>query len=797
MLKLKKKKNKTKSLEELKSLLGAGEYILPLIAVKGAIFGCEIETSFDFGKSNSIKAIDFSPNTSDLIAIAMQKSSEGKATAEDLSKVCCMADVRDVTRLGGDVLRVNLHGMSRVRIEQIIYEEPFMLVKVSLEDESQGARDQQAQALSKICQERYFQLFQLTGSYDEEFANLLSSSPPQKVCDLIMASVPITPTEYYDIMQGSTVVERLEKTIAYLVNSANNAVIEMELENKLMLQFTTDQRSRYLREKRNLISKELRDDEDDEELDEYRGKLAALPIQEEHKTRLLKEVIRLETTPPGSQEAAVIQSYLDCVLDLPWAESSPGDFDISKAVDILDAEHYGLKKVKDRIIEYIAVMKQTNSLKSPILCLVGPPGVGKTSVAKSISNATNRKFVRLSLGGMHDEAEIRGHRKTYVGAMPGRIIASLRQVQSKSPVFLLDEIDKLSRDIKGDPASALLEALDPEQNSTFVDTYIEIPFNLSDVMFITTANTTSTIPAPLLDRLELIELNGYLPNEKLEIAKRHLIGKQMKENGITGDNIEFTDEVIYEIIEKYTRETGVRQLERSIASLCRKAAKSIVVDQVDTITITKENLSTYLGKQVHDYDIMKDESLVGVINGLAWTSIGGDTLTIETNHCPGSGKTELTGNLGNVMKESARMAISYLKANAESFGIAHVDFAKTDIHIHAPEGAVPKDGPSAGIALACSILSSLTSTPVWQQIAMTGELTLTGRVLAIGGLREKLLAANRAKVQKVFIPKQNEPDLAEIPGEIIEGMELVLVQNAREVIEEIFNGDSQCASKVG
>jgi ATP-dependent Lon protease len=493
-------------------------------------------------------------------------------------------------------------------------------------------------------------------------------------------------------------------------------------------------------------------------------------------------------TPPGSQEAAVIQSYLDCILDLPWEASTPNDFDVAQAVEILDREHYGLEKVKDRIIEYIAVMKRTNSLRSPILCLVGPPGVGKTSVARSIANATGRKFVRISLGGMHDEAEIRGHRKTYVGAMPGRIIAGLRQVQSKNPVFLLDEIDKLSRDVKGDPASALLEALDPEQNSTFTDTYVEIPFNLSDVMFITTANSTSTIPPALLDRLEVIELNGYMPTEKVEIAKRHLIPKQLAANGITDDNIVFTDDVLLAIIDGYTRETGVRQLERSIASLCRKATKALVLGESETLELTVRSLSELLGRQVHVFDVMDDLESTGVVNGLAWTGVGGDTLSIETNKAVGNGHMELTGNLGDVMKESAKTAIGFLKSNAENFGLSDIDWSKLDLHIHVPEGAVPKDGPSAGIALATCIISALSGKPVSRRIAMTGEITLTGRVLPIGGLREKLLAANRAKISRVIIPMENEADLSEIPKEILESLTVTTASEYKDVYKAVFVG---------
>lgn len=761
------------------------EYVLPLIPIKGAVFGPEISTSFDFGKPNSVKALEYSANTSNVVVIAMQKTNTDNPSFEDFGKICSLADIKDITKLSQGVFRVNATGLSRVRILEIIKEEPFLMVRAkSLPPLDKY--NEKIVTLSKLAKEKYLNLLNLSGHYEEACEDQFEGANPEKICDIITAYLIINPSEYFEILQETNLTVRLEKTVEYLIRSVNNAKLELELENKLMLQFTSDQRSRYLREKRNLISRELSDEDDDDEIYEYREKLESLPIPEEYKTRVLKEMTRLEMTPPGSQEAAVIQSYLECILDLPWNMQTDNDFSVSEAVEILESEHYGLEKVKERIVEYIAVMKRTNSLKSPILCLVGPPGVGKTSIARSVANATGRKFVRVSLGGMHDEAEIRGHRKTYVGAMPGRIISGLRQAQSKNPVFLLDEIDKLSHEMKGDPASALLEALDPEQNSTFTDTYVEIPFDLSDVMFVTTANTTSTIPAPLLDRMELIELNGYMPDEKVEIAKRHLIPKQLEANGISADNIEFTDEIIYEIVDKYTRETGVRQLERAVASLCRKAAKKIVVDNELKLDLKIDNLSDYLGKEVHTYEVIKDESKVGVVNGLAWTSVGGDTLTIEAVYSPGSGKLELTGNLGDVMKESAKAAVGYIRANAEKFGLAHIDWSKIDLNVHVPEGAVPKDGPSAGITIATAIISALSDKGVAQQIAMTGEVTLTGRVLPIGGLREKLLAANRARAKSVIIPSENKADLKDIPLEILDSLEILYAETLPDVYGYVF-----------
>ncbi|MCL1804277.1 MAG: endopeptidase La [Eubacteriaceae bacterium] len=766
------------------------EYILPLITVKGAVFGPEINTSFDFGKLNSIAAIEYSPKTSNIIAIAMQTgySEDSSLSMQELGQVCCLADVREITRISHEVLRVNLFGLRRVRIEALLAETPFTLARVCIVKSFEGEGDSQAMALSKILYEKFTKLMALSGNYEEigdSFSH--TSLSPERLCDTVMAIVTATPSDYFEIMKEEAITTRIEKAIAFVAKACNTAELEIELDNKLMLQLSTEQRSRYLREKKNLIARELKDDDSDEEIEAYKEKIDALPLAEEFKSRLLKEMYRLDMTPPGSQESAVIQSYLDTVVDLPWKAETSNDFDIADACSILNNEHSHLEKVKERIIEYIAVMKKTNSIKSPILCLVGPPGVGKTSIAKSIANATNRKFVRVSLGGMHDEAEIRGHRKTYVGAMPGRIISGLRQVQSKNPVFLLDEIDKMSREIKGDPSAALLEVLDPEQNSSFTDSYIEVPFDLSDVMFVTTANTTSTIPAALLDRLEVIELSGYMADEKIEIANAHLIPKQLKANGITEKDISFTEEVLYSLIDNYTRETGVRQLERAIASLCRKAAKAIVVDGEQKLELTLDNLAAYMGKQLVTFDLAKDESIIGVANGLAWTGSGGDTLSIEANFSPGTGRMELTGNLGDVMKESARTAIGFLKANAEAYGLESFEWMKNDIHIHMPEGAVPKDGPSAGITIATSIFSAVSKSPVSQKTAMTGEITLTGRVLPIGGLKEKLLAANRAQITRVIVPRDNKVDIEEIPEKITGKMEICYAEHIHDVFGKVFD----------
>ncbi len=787
-------KPKKKALSDIHEKISVTEnaHILPLVPIRGMVIGPEVSFALDFGRSKSILAIEAAAKGANLVCFVDQKDKDQEDPLPDqLRKVCCIADIKEVVRLPQDSVRVSITGISRAVIREYVAQEPFYMAKVENLIYEDITVTPEQEALAKILREEFIALLVLTGRYDEALEKQLEEMHPDKTVDFVTGNAPVSQSEYYEIFEEMDTTSRLNRAIEIIAKIRNITELEIDLENKLVMSFSNEQKARYLREKKSIINKELDEDDEDETLDDYRTRLEALPLGDEYKKRLMKEMDRFEMTPLGSQESSVIQSYFDYVLDLPWDKTDGDDFDITKVAEILDNDHYGLKKVKERILEYLAVIKLTNSLRSPILCLVGPPGVGKTSVAKSIANATNRKFVRISLGGMHDEAEIRGHRKTYVGAMPGRIIAGLRQVQSKNPVFLLDEIDKLSKDMKGDPSSALLEALDPEQNATFTDTYIEIPFDLSDVMFITTANVLSTIPDALLDRMEVIELSGYMPDEKLQIARRHLIPKQMKLNGITEENLTVSDEMLYEIIHNHTRESGVRQLERSIASLCRKAAKALVVDGINHIEVNKENLTDYLGRKVHTYDIVKEESILGVVNGLAWTSVGGDTLKVEAVIASGSGKLELTGQLGDVMKESAKTAVGHIRANANLYGVESIAWDKIDIHIHVPEGAVQKDGPSAGITMTTALISALSKRPVDQKIAMTGEITLTGRVLPIGGLKEKLLAANRAQINKIMLPIENKEDLKEIPADIINALDIHFAENMTEVYAYIFKESAQ------
>ncbi|MBO4360146.1 MAG: endopeptidase La [Eubacteriaceae bacterium] len=778
-------KSKTESVNE-------NELTVPIIPTSAMIIGPYTSNTMDMYRGKYLSAIlSVSEDTRLVVMADRLTDNEKDITLDDIRHIGTLCDIKGAMRYSRETTRVSIEGKSRVLIKEIVDTEPYLTARVEMLDYSNREYTVEEFAMFSLLKDKFYNLMSIVGRLDDEKESGLDRMMPDDGADYISAMSPLDEEQFYSALECLDTKQRMKMLIEYIDMSLRTAQLEVELESKIASNFAEEQKHRYLREKKELIDRELNGSTDS--ISEYRTKINALPIEQEYKDRLLKELDRLEGTPLGSQEASVTQSYFDCVLDLPWEKESAGEFDIAEADRILDEDHYGLEKVKTRISEYLAVLKLTGTMKSPILCLVGPPGVGKTSIAKSVARATGRKFTRLSLGGMHDESEIRGHRKTYVGAMPGRIIAGLRQVGSTNTVFLLDEIDKLSKDYHGDPASALLEVLDPEQNSTFTDNYVEIPFDLSPVMFITTANSLSTIPAPLMDRLEIIQLDGYLPDEKLEIAKRHLLGKQMEANGITQDNIIISDDILNEIIENYTREAGVRQLERSIASLCRKAAKKVVAGSEEPLEITSDSLREYLGAQVGHYDTVEDTSYVGVVNGLAWTATGGTTLPLEAVIFPGKGKLQLTGQLGEVMKESANIAVGYLEANAARYGIDPKFWEEHSIHVHAPEGAVPKDGPSAGVTMVTVLLSAIRNLPVSQKLAMTGEVTLTGRVLAIGGLREKLMAALRAGIDRVIIPKQNEKDLVDVPEKIRESLSISFSEKVDDVLEFVF-GDINAES---
>lgn len=764
------------------------ELIVPLIPTTSLIIGPYVSSTMDLYKGKYLSAVLSVADNTRLVVIVDKIKDVVDITLSDVRPVGTLCDIKGVMRYTRDTTRVSMDGMSRVLIKEIVATEPIIMAKVEVINYDNISYNKEDYALYSLLKDKYYALAGILGKFDADRDNKLDTKLPDDGCDYILAYAPVSQDEFYNVMDEIDTKERLKLLLEYVDLALRAAKLEVDMETRLAESFAGEQRARYLREKREMIDRELNGDEDFEE--KYHKGIESLPIDEEYKVRLEKELNRIDAMPLNSQEASLGMAYFDCILDLPWTKEVGTDFDLKTAEEILDEDHYGLEKVKERISEYLAVIKLTGSMKSPILCLAGPPGVGKTSIAKSIARATGRKYTRFALGGLHDEAEIRGHRKTYVGAMPGRIISGLRQVGTTNTVFLLDEIDKLSKDYKGDPASALLEVLDPEQNSTFTDNYVEIPFDLSNVLFITTANSLADIPEALLDRLEVIELDGYLPDEKLEIAKRHLVKKQMELNGVTEENIEFSDDVLSEIINNYTREAGVRQLERCIASLCRKAAKKALSDE-GRLEVDKDKLRDYLGAQVNSYDIAEDESLVGVVNGLAWTSVGGCTLQIEAVCASGSGKLELTGQLGDVMKESAKAAIGYLRANSEKYGIDKNFWDEKDIHIHVPEGAVPKDGPSAGVTMATALYSIATDKEISQKLAMTGEITLTGRVLAIGGLREKLLAAVRAKIDRVIIPKQNEKDLVDVPEKYKELLKISFAERIDDVYEFVF-GEKIC-----
>ena len=739
---------------------------MPALALRGLTIFPNMMIHFDVGRDASIKALDESMTSGQPIFLVSQKNLAVEAPGEnDLYTVGTISSVRQILRMPGDMVRVMVEGEKRGWLRSLTQQEPYLMAEVEeIQEEKKPRNTPKTEALIRQVYECFQHYAELAEKVTPDiFLNVLANEEPGYIADFIAQNIVMRTGDKQEILEELRPVRRLEKLYRALRREVEILEFERGMQEKVRDAVTTSQKNYYLREQLRVIQNELGEGEGDGgEIAEYRQKIADAKLPEEVEKKLLKEVGRLEKQPFGSSEAVVIRNYLDVCLELPWSKRTKDRVDVAAARKQLDADHYGLDKVKERILEFLAVKQLAPELKGQVLCLVGPPGVGKTSVAMSVAKALNRKLGRISLGGVHDEAEIRGHRKTYIGAMPGRIIEGIRQAGAANPLLLLDEIDKVGTDHRGDPASALLEVLDGEQNSTFRDNFLELPFDLSDVLFITTANTTETIPRPLLDRMEVIELSSYTDEEKLQIAKRHLLPKQRKRHGLKAAQLKLTDDAIREIITAYTRESGVRLLERELASLCRKAAMKLVTIDVKSISITGDTLEEYLGvRRYHPEKLPKTEQ-VGVVNGLAWTSVGGELLEVEVNVVPGSGKLELTGNLGDVMKESAQAALSYIRSRTQQLGI-DPDFYKTkDIHIHFPEGAVPKDGPSAGITVATALVSALTNTPVKRGIAMTGEITLRGRVLPIGGLKEKTMAALRNGIRTVILPADNVKDLEEI-----------------------------------
>ena len=762
---------------------------LPTIALRGLVVFPNNLVHFEVGREKSIAAVEWAMANNSNVFLVAQKSMDTTDPAQaDLFTYGVVAEVKQVLRVSEDLVKVLVEGKYRAKLTELDASGDFLLSEVRPAPVRPGKPEEavETEALLRALKtgfDEYLGMNPRLGK-DVVFA-IVSSDDPAFLSEYMPANLLFRYEDKQAVMDEGTLNGRLKKLVEMLRRECQVMKIEKEIAEKVNESMDKNQRDYYLHEQLHVISDELGEGDDTHaEADEYRRKITALHLAEDSEKKLLKEVDRLSKMQGSNQEATVIRTYLDTCLDLPWNSYTEDDLDINRAQQILDRDHYGLKKVMDRILETLAVRKLAPDVKAQIICLVGPPGVGKTSIARSIAESLGRKYVRISLGGVHDEAEIRGHRKTYVGAMPGRIANGIKQAGVKNPLMLLDEIDKVSNDYKGDTFSALLEVLDGEQNNKFVDHYLEVPMDLSEVLFITTANSLQTIPRPLLDRMEVIEVTSYTENEKLHIAQEHLVPKQIEKHGLKADQVTISKNAIWKMARNYTKEAGVRQLERKIGDICRKVAMKILEKKKTSIHVTERNLEHYLGKELYSYQMANEEDEVGIVRGLAWTSVGGDTLQIEVNVMPGEGEILLTGQLGDVMKESARTGISYIRSVSKEHDIADDFFKKHDIHIHIPEGAVPKDGPSAGITMATAIMSAVTGRKVRADLAMTGEITLRGRVLPIGGLKEKLLAAKNAGMKTVLVPAKNERDVEEISTEITKGLEIKFVTHMDEVLKE-------------
>lgn len=767
---------------------------MPVLALRGLTVFPQLLLHFDVGRTSSIQALEEAMGENREIFLVTQRDLTVENPAQrDLYAIGTIAEVKQILRLPENGVRVMVEGKSRGRLVELLSSEPYITAHVEYLAEIIPARGNSPRTEAAIRQiynlmERYTELSDRVTP--EIYLKLLASDDPGYVADYAAQNLPLRFEDKQAVLEELRPIRRLDRLCRILGREVEILEVESELASKIHEQVASSQRSYFLREQLRVIQRELGEEEDEDgEIADYRRRITQAKLPDEVREKLLKEVRHLEKQPYGSSEAAVIRTYLDTCLELPWQVRTKERANVAAVSRVLDAEHYGLDKVKERILEFVAVKQLAPGLKGQIICLVGPPGVGKTSIAMSVARAMHRKLARISLGGIRDEADIRGHRKTYVGAMPGRIIAGIRQAGSANPVLLLDEIDKVGSDHRGDPASALLEVLDGEQNSSFRDHYLELPFDLSDVMFITTANTTDTIPRPLLDRMEVIELPSYTDREKVQIAKRHLLPRELKRHGLSKTDLKISDRGLETLIAGYTKESGVRLLERKLAELCRKSAAKIVKKSVKGIRITEKNLQDFLGPRRYLDDAPSQEPLVGVANGLAWTSVGGELLEVEVNVVPGSGKVLLTGNLGDVMKESAKAALSFIRGRAAQLGIDPEFHSTKDVHVHFPEGAVPKDGPSAGIAIATAMVSALTGVPVRRNVAMTGEITLRGRVLAIGGLREKTMGALRAGVTTVIIPADNVKDLEDIDQTVRGAISFLPVKQADEVLAHALLSD--------
>lgn len=760
--------------------------VLPLIPLRGITIFPYMVLHFDVGREKSILALEEAMLNSQEILLIAQKSAKVEEPDEgDIYSTGTICNIKQILKLPGETVRVLVEGTNRAKILNYVQKEPFFKSEVIVLNDVEGTVDNKCEALVRTVKGAFDEYIKLSGNIPvETLVTLEDIESPGRLSDVISSYIMLKMEKKQELLEAYDINERLEKLHAILGNEIDILKLERKIGVKVKNKIDKVQKEYYLREQLKAIQEELGEDDDEKkEFNEYKTKINKAKLPKAAKEKALHELERLKNSGSFSAEGSVIRTYLDWIIDIPWNTETKDNMDIKRAREILEKEHYGLEDVKNRIIEYLAVKKMSNTLKGPILCLVGPPGVGKTSIARSIAHALNRNFVRMSLGGVRDEAEIRGHRKTYVGAIPGRIIYSMKQAKSKNPLFLLDEIDKMSNDFRGDPADALLEVLDSEQNNTFRDHYLELEYDLSNVLFITTANTLETIPHPLLDRMEIIDVSGYTPEEKFNIAKEHLVLKKLKEHNVEDGKIKFADSSIYCIINNYTRESGVRSLERQIASVIRKAIAEMLEKDKKQINITTAIIKKYLGPEIFTYDKADKVDKIGVVTGMAWTGYGGDTLPVEVSKMPGNGKLELTGQLGDVMKESAKAGYSFVRANAEKYGVNKDFYKKYDIHIHVPEGAVPKDGPSAGVTMITAMISALSNRPVRHNVAMTGEITLTGRVLPIGGLKEKSLAAFRAGIDTLIIPKDNEKDMLKIPKQIKGKLKFILADKIDDVLD--------------
>ena len=757
---------------------------LPVLPLRGLLVFPYMLIHLDVGRTKSINAIEEAMIQDKEIFLATQKeAATDEPNEEDIYLVGTIAEIKQILKLPGGTIRVLVEGLSRAKILKYTSEDPYFKAKLEVyqEDENKSA---EIEALMRSVNYQFEQYVKLSKKIPPEtVVAVVTLEDAGRLADVIASHLALKISEKQEVLEAVDLKSRLEKLYSILSKELEILELERKISSRVRKQMEKTQKEYYLREQLKAIQKELGEkDERGAEADELREKIAEANLPEEIEEKALKEVERLEKMPPMVAEASVVRNYLEWLLALPWNKKTEDRLDISLAQEILDADHYGLKKAKERILEFLAVRQLAKRMKGPIICFVGPPGVGKTSLAKSIARALERKFVRISLGGVRDEAEIRGHRRTYVGAMPGRIIQGIRNAGSMNPIFLLDEIDKMSMDFRGDPSAALLEVLDPEQNNTFSDHYIEAPFDLSNVMFITTANVIYNIPRPLLDRMEVIRISGYTEEEKVNIASKYLFPKQRDDHGLTEENMLVSDKTLLQIIRLYTREAGVRNLEREIANICRKAAKEIVKDPEKKVRITPQNLENYLGIPRFRYGTTEKDNEIGVATGLAWTEVGGDILQIEVSLLSGKGKLLLTGKLGEVMKESAQAGFSYVRSKAKELNIEEDFHEKYDIHIHVPEGAIPKDGPSAGITIATALASALSKRKIRKDVAMTGEITLRGRVLPVGGIKEKVLAAHRAGSTIIILPRENEKDLEDIPPNIKRKLEFVLAEHVDEVL---------------